>query len=849
MREQSSFMKDQQGPLRDSQGQELHHFGNYEFLRRIAVGGMGEVYLARQHSAFGREVAVTIIRSDLVHDTTARRRFLREAEVSAYLKHDYILPLVEFGEEQGRLFLVTPYVKGGTLGQRLEAGALPLPEVYRLFTALVEAVSYLHKRGVIHRDLKPSNILLDQQEHSGRLQVRLIDFGIASMDGDLVNTAQLTNAGQEVGTVAYMAPERLDGIVGPSNDIYSLGVILYQMLTGQLFTPGQPLIPLPRPLATIIQGCLAPDPAQRFESADTLLNTFEDAYVAMQRGRTNSNGPTSRPERTLRTNTVQSSEDQEIFNEPVFVEEDQPPAFKQRLSSPSHPAIPRVNNRPSGSRPVRSEKRNQPGFEESENLEDDETARLREKPASPDSTIIARSPRQRNRSSRPIRRIARPESEGEEPAIQQTPPLPLSDEARIPTQRNTIEQRIRRASLSDTATSAYSRPDYQSRSELRARLEQQSRPELRSRPDIVLPPLPEKEAGIIDLDIDPDAPTSSLDVRKLKNRWRPKIAPSTTPSQGTQPKTRQSRKSRIPLIAMITACSFVIIILIAGVSYVAFQSAIEANITLMPRTQTISNVFTITAKPGLKSSDLHSASIPANVYTETKTATQEGQTTGTSDCVLGVINCKQSVSLSDVSTLASQIRPGLQTQIDQDLQKKARDNNATPIGKTIYSNDAVTSDPQINAQSKTVKVTVSEQGSLEYVQSQDARKMAQDLLKSQLPAHYTLLDQVTRIGQPVFQQINADGSVKIAIAAATVAQYQIPESEITDIQNHIKGKTIKEARTIISKHPNIDTRVLSVRLSVGNNLPDNTRQIKVQTINPDSIPTVQLTPVATPAGT
>src|SRR6266487_3974185 len=139
-------------------------FGNYDLVRRIDVGGMGEVYLARQRSAFGREVALKIIRSDLVHDVTARKRFLREAEVSAHLKHEHILPLYEFGEEQGRLFLVTPYIEGGTLLRRLQTGSLSLSEVHQLFSALVQAIAYIHKRGVIHRDLKPSNILLDTEE-------------------------------------------------------------------------------------------------------------------------------------------------------------------------------------------------------------------------------------------------------------------------------------------------------------------------------------------------------------------------------------------------------------------------------------------------------------------------------------------------------------------------------------------------------------------------------------------------------------------------------------------------------------------------------------------------------------
>src|SRR5882757_7375942 len=135
-------------------------FGNYNLVSRIDVGGMGEVYLAHQLTAFGRRVAIKIIRSDLMHDLTARARFLREAEVSAHLKHEHILSLVEFGEDQGRLFLVTPYIDGSTLARRLKSGPLSLNEVHQLFVPLVQAVAYIHRRGVIHRDLKPTNILL-----------------------------------------------------------------------------------------------------------------------------------------------------------------------------------------------------------------------------------------------------------------------------------------------------------------------------------------------------------------------------------------------------------------------------------------------------------------------------------------------------------------------------------------------------------------------------------------------------------------------------------------------------------------------------------------------------------------
>lgn len=278
-------MKEKHGPGKEQHGlqgdgQHKSSFGHYDLVRRIDVGGMGEVYLARQRTAFGREVALKVIRSDLVHDITARKRFLREAEVSAHLKHEHILPLYEFGEEQGRLFLVTPYIEGGTLASRLQAGPLSLSETHQLFTALVRAVAYVHKRGVVHRDLKPSNILLDTEEGTGQVYVRLIDFGIASLPG-VVSDAPLTSAGNEMGTVAYMAPERLNGVAASSNDIYSLGMILYQMLTRQL-PGGDQAMTLAQPLDAVVQRAIAPDPRNRFATADELRHAFENAYQAVR---------------------------------------------------------------------------------------------------------------------------------------------------------------------------------------------------------------------------------------------------------------------------------------------------------------------------------------------------------------------------------------------------------------------------------------------------------------------------------------------------------------------------------------------------------------------------------------
>jgi serine/threonine protein kinase len=269
-------MKEQHGHTMEKENK--IRFGNYDLVRRIDVGGMGEVYLAKQRSAFDREVAIKIIRRDLVNDSTARQRFLREAEVSAHLKHNHVLPMYELGEEQGRLFLVTPYIAGGTLARRLQNGPLPLPQVQQLFSALLDAVAYIHKQGVVHRDLKPNNILLDEG-NDGRVYVRLIDFGIARVQGAAASPP-LTTADNEMGTIAYMAPERLSGVAAPSNDIYSLGVILYQMLTGYLPFDEKgrtQRVPLPQPLDDVVDRCIAPRIDERFHSAEEVLAAFDRA--------------------------------------------------------------------------------------------------------------------------------------------------------------------------------------------------------------------------------------------------------------------------------------------------------------------------------------------------------------------------------------------------------------------------------------------------------------------------------------------------------------------------------------------------------------------------------------------
>lgn len=206
--------------------------GHYRLQQLIEHGGMGDVYIARD-VYLAREVAIKILHPPERNADQFLRRFTREAKLLARLNHPNILTAHDYGEESGIAYLVMPYMANGSLKKLLkQRGNLLVPEVLSLAKQLLRALQYAHHRGIIHRDIKPANILFKDTGTP-----ILADFGLAKvvetthLSGDIISYAT-QSGGTLLGTPAYMAPEQILGNAVPSSDIYSFGLVLYEMLTG-----------------------------------------------------------------------------------------------------------------------------------------------------------------------------------------------------------------------------------------------------------------------------------------------------------------------------------------------------------------------------------------------------------------------------------------------------------------------------------------------------------------------------------------------------------------------------------------------------------------------------------------
>ncbi len=283
------------------------HMGPYRVLEQIGSGGMATVYKAYQ-PAMDRYVAIKVIASHFVQDEMFLERFRREAQAVAKLEHAHILPVYDSGEAEDRPYLVMRYLEAGTLKDRMAEEPLPLSEVNRVVGQVGSALDYAHRMGVIHRDVKPANVLLDAEGDAF-----LTDFGLAKM---VESSAKLTGTGVGIGTPAYMSPEQGKGAkVDSRADVYSLGVMLYEMVTGRApYEAETPLavvlkhitepLPLPRSVRPdlpedverVILRALAKEPDDRFQTAGEMVRELDAAVRAAEAAARTEPGAVARAE-------------------------------------------------------------------------------------------------------------------------------------------------------------------------------------------------------------------------------------------------------------------------------------------------------------------------------------------------------------------------------------------------------------------------------------------------------------------------------------------------------------------------------------------------------------------------
>ncbi len=272
--------------------------GKFEVVRLLGKGAMGEVYLGRDPK-LGREVALKVISAGSAFGEEAQARFEREARAAAMLNHPHIVTVFEFGEDEGVHYLAMEFLDGNELETLIREGKTPKAELLKVLAQVCDGLAYAHEQGVVHRDIKPANILVTKR--GKRFHAKLMDFGVAQM-----GPSGLTQTGTWMGTVSYMAPEYLDtGKATTSSDLFALGVILYEVLTGGrkpfrgdtttsvlnriLLHPPEPIPPedlkdASGRLLAVVKRALAKNPADRYPDAEALGSAIREAMLAPAEG-------------------------------------------------------------------------------------------------------------------------------------------------------------------------------------------------------------------------------------------------------------------------------------------------------------------------------------------------------------------------------------------------------------------------------------------------------------------------------------------------------------------------------------------------------------------------------------
>jgi serine/threonine protein kinase len=283
---------------------------HYEVLGKLGEGGMGVVYLARD-THLDRPVAIKVLRPEMVGSSDRKRRFVLEAHAASALNHPNIITVHDIASDDGLDFIVMEYVEGRTLDELISRKGMRLEPLLKIAVQVADALAAAHGRGIVHRDLKPANIMIA----AGGL-VKVLDFGLAKLTEPVPQQLDVTctqrpesDEGTIAGTAAYMSPEQADGNkLDARSDIFSFGVMLYEMATGQqpfhadtrmktlsavLTSEAPPAADIPHDLERIIARCLRKDPARRFQHMDDIAIALRDLKEESDSGKLSAAAPST----------------------------------------------------------------------------------------------------------------------------------------------------------------------------------------------------------------------------------------------------------------------------------------------------------------------------------------------------------------------------------------------------------------------------------------------------------------------------------------------------------------------------------------------------------------------------
>jgi len=336
------------------------------------------------------------------------------------------------------------------------------------------------------------------------------------------------------------------------------------------------------------------------------------------------------------------------------------------------------------------------------------------------------------------------------------------------------------------------------------------------------------------------------DASQLQKRSSVAAAAISVSVPGGKRLARRVRSRRKPMFAVVSLLIMVVLCIMAGVVYLAFPLVVSASVNIGPQVHMLQQVYAITAQPSQSSIDVATTSIPALEKVDSITSSLTEQTTG-QQCDRFFFMCQQVVAP------VSQLRQSLISQLSAQMDSQLQAIHTTEIGSKQFTDLSESSTPDSGRGSRTITVTLTEQGSVEYINNADVQQLARLLLAQELRPNTSLVNSTIQISQPVVEEVTDQGMVTLRVAAAGVEEYHYPPTQLQAILNHIKGKTLTDARVYLRQQPGVDANSVSISIHAAfgdsSTLPYSTSQIKIISINPTVLPSASLPVLSIPTTT